>query len=277
LQFDFLIPLATHPDPTPEEALGRVVDLAATLTGRITAVVHELDVPPLNNPVAEALANVSELAAEAEASSGSRARALIARLEQLARYFHLDFETRWLRCRQAELSQRLARLARTYDYVLTVVAKDSVAQRELAEATVFGAGGPVILLPGEEAPAHLNSIFVAWDGSRAAARAVRDALPILRIAKGVTVVTIEDDKPIGPGGAAELHAFLAFHGIESRHSSTTRGSKPIGVALQAHALNQDAGMLVMGAYGHSWLQELVLGGATRDVIAHPRLPVLVSH
>jgi nucleotide-binding universal stress UspA family protein len=275
--FDLLMPLATYPDPTPEEALGRAIDLAATLTGRVTAVVHELDLPPVSNPVAEATIQVSELVAQAEAGSSERGAALLGKLQYLANYFRLDFETRRLRCRPAELTARLARLARTYDFVLAVVAKDSAVQREMAEGTIFGAGGPVVLLPGEEAPAHLNSVFVAWDGSRAAARAVRDALPILRLAKGVTVVTVEDDKPMGPGGAAELHSFLAFHGIASRHSATTRGNESIGAKLQSHALEQDAGMLVMGAYGHSWLQELVLGGATREIIANPRLPVLVSH
>ena len=277
MSFQFLLPLATYPDPTPSAALGRAVDLVATVTGRLTAAVHELDVPPLRNPVAEAVAHVSTMAAQAEAGSSSRADALVDELERITRYFRIDLEARRLRCRPDQLAVRLARLARTYDYTLAVVDKDAAVQREIAEATIFGSGGPVVLLPGRDVPAHLNSVVIAWDGSRAAARSVRDALPILRLASGVTVATVEDDKVIGPAGVAELRSFLSFHGIEAQHAATTRGNKPIGIALQAFAMEQDAGLLVMGAYGHSWLQELVLGGATTEVIANPRLPVLVSH
>ena len=277
MSFQFLLPLATYPDPTPSAALGRAVDLVATVTGRLTAAVHELDVPPLRNPVAEAVAHVSTMAAQAEAGSSSRADALVEELERITRYFRIDLEARRLRCRPDQLAARLARLARTYDYTLAVVDKDAAVQREIAEATIFGSGGPVVLLPGRDVPAHLNSVVIAWDGSRAAARSVRDALPILRLASGVTVATVEDDKVIGPAGVAELRSFLSFHGIEAQHAATTRGNKPIGIALQAFAMEQDAGLLVMGAYGHSWLQELVLGGATTEVIANPRLPVLVSH
>jgi nucleotide-binding universal stress UspA family protein len=149
--------------------------------------------------------------------------------------------------------------------------------RALAESLLFESGGPVIAFPATETPAHIQSVVVAWDGGRAAARAVRDALPILGSAKRVGVLSVIDDKPVPAEGVAEVQRFLAFHGIESEHLERRRGDVPIGKFLEDTALSRDAGLMVMGAYGHTRLRELVLGGATRAVLEGVRLPTLLSH
>jgi nucleotide-binding universal stress UspA family protein len=91
------------------------------------------------------------------------------------------------------------------------------------------------------------------------------------------LVTIGDDKTIDPAGIAGVLAFLQHHGIEARHLPRSRGSAAIGETLQAVAISQNADLLVMGAYGHNRLQQLILGGATRAILHNPRLPILLSH
>ncbi len=120
-------------------------------------------------------------------------------------------------------------------------------------------------------------VFVAWDGSRAAVRALRDAMPILVLAGSASIVTVADDKPIDDASTSGITDFLSRHGVETRHVARTRGAAPIGETLQAIAVGNDADLLVMGAYGHSRMQELVLGGATRAVLREGRLPILFSH
>jgi nucleotide-binding universal stress UspA family protein len=119
---------------------------------------------------------------------------------------------------------------------------------------------------------------VAWDGSRAAARAVRDALSLLRSAHSVTVLTAGEDKPIDPASVDGMRRFLEHHGIETGHREIRLGGEPIGKALQEEAALSGGGVLVMGGYGHSRLRELVLGGATSRILDQgPLLPVFMSH
>ena len=91
------------------------------------------------------------------------------------------------------------------------------------------------------------------------------------------VATFEDEKPLAAAGLAELQRHLKEHGVAARHVQGTAGSAPVGDAIQELALSLDAGLLVMGAYGHNRMREFVLGGATRSVLHGVRLPILVSH
>ena len=277
MAFDFILPISTYPEPTPRAGLRRALDLAATMGGGVRAVVHEVDIPPLHNLLAEVMIDLSAMAAEAEALSRERAGALVADLKQLAQFFRLPFAAETLRCRQELAPDRIAHAARTHDYALMVLDPESADQRLVAEAVIFGSGGPAILFPQVDVPVHLLTVVIAWDAGRAAARAAKDALPLLRLAKHVQIATFEEEKETAAAGVAELQRFLAGHGIEARHVRGTLGSATIGDAIQDLALSQEAGLLVMGAYGHNRMREFVLGGATRSVLGGPRLPVLLSH
>ena len=277
MAFDFLIPVSTNPDPTPRAGLRRALDLAPTMSGRVTALVHEVDIPPLHNFLAEAVLDLSAMAAEAEALSRSRGEVLLGELRQLAEFFRLPLAAETVRCRRELLPDRIAHAARTHDYALLVLDPQSPDQRDMAEGVIFGSGGPAILFPALEVPAHLLTVVIAWDGSRAAARAVRDAMPVLKLGKHVVVATFEDEKPLAAAGLAELQRHLKEHGVAARHVQGTAGSAPVGDAIQELALSLDAGLLVMGAYGHNRMREFVLGGATRSVLHGVRLPILVSH
>ena len=170
----------------------------------------------------------------------------------------------------------IAEAARGAD--LTLVAQeggsgtDSLAPQPIHHI-ILSAGGPVLMLPRT----GLRDVIgrhaaVAWNGSREAARAVKDALPFLVAAEAVTLIAA------GEEAAASLDAITAMlkrHGApaEAKQVDTGRGA---GATLLTAAAAAGADLLVMGAYGHSRLREIVLGGATREVLHGAQLPVLLS-
>jgi nucleotide-binding universal stress UspA family protein len=170
----------------------------------------------------------------------------------------------------------LAEAARGAD--LTVLAQEGGSGLEAlgpqpVHHVILSAGGPVLVLP----PADLargfgQRVVLAWNGSREAARAAKDALPFLAAADAVTLIAAGDE------AAASLDAgvgLLKRHGakVTARQIELGRGH---GATLLDAAAAENADLLVMGAYGHSRLREIVLGGATRDVLRQARLPVLLS-
>jgi len=152
----------------------------------------------------------------------------------------------------------------------------------IAEHVPLSAGRPCLILPyAGHWPTLGRRVLVAWDGGREAARAVNDALPLLRRAQQVTIVTI-GDRLQGGGtaaqGAAALGAHLTRHGltVEVRHDSGG-GAIAVPDVLLSLAADLSSDLLIMGAYGHNRLRELIMGGVTRAILDHMTLPVLMSH
>lgn len=137
---------------------------------------------------------------------------------------------------------------------------------------------PTLVLPWDHEPAEIGAdVLIAWKECREAARAVRDALPFLLAARKVTVLTIEDSGDARAAGD-RLSVFLEGHGIANRQRRhLTDDGGDTGEAILAVAREEGSDILVMGAYGHSRLRELVVGGVTRHVLGHMHLPVLMSH
>lgn len=277
MSFDFFLPVLTYPDPTPVAGLTRALDMAASIGGKLSPLVAEIDIPPLHNALAEILVKVSAMAAEAEKRSRDTGDRITAELEHLCRRLSLPVAVTRQKVTAAALLDEFAAAARVHDCSLVVLDPGVQAHIELAEAVLFGSGGPVLVCPSQESPGHLLSVAVAWDGSRAAARTLRDALPVLKTARSVTILTVDDDKPIASAGVDGVRTLLASHGIKASHLGRPREQRPIGVALQELALELGSGLLVMGAYGHSRFREFVLGGATEDALRHPMLPIFMSH
>jgi nucleotide-binding universal stress UspA family protein len=91
------------------------------------------------------------------------------------------------------------------------------------------------------------------------------------------VLTVRDEKPVGPGIGERLAAALAQGGLDAVARDVQAGGRSIGAALQEAAAEAGAGMLVMGGFGHSRFRDLILGGATKGVLTDLRMPVLLSH
>jgi len=149
------------------------------------------------------------------------------------------------------------------------------------EDIVLSTGRPILVTPyvGDYEPIG-ERVLVAWDASREATRAVNDAIPFLAAAGTVTVLTIDPvvnrtEHGDVPGGDIALH--LARHGVNARVETTVSAGMGIGDLLLSYASDIGADLLVMGAYGHARVRELVLGGATRTMLESMTLPVFLSH
>jgi nucleotide-binding universal stress UspA family protein len=182
----------------------------------------------------------------------------------------------WRQC-TGRLSEEIARYGRVSD--LIVVPSPDTEQIEpgfeIAEAALFDTGRPVMVAPREIPEVIGDSVAVAWNGSREAASAIAGALPYIVEAAQVTLVT--EPQANGADGTASLVAYLARHGVSTANAELNGGNLAIGERLIATATVAGADLLVMGAYGHSRLRELVLGGATLSALKHPTLPLLMVH
>jgi nucleotide-binding universal stress UspA family protein len=176
--------------------------------------------------------------------------------------------------------EEFARLARCFD--LSVISQGPPSLGEAASLMISGAlfrsGRPVLLVPfAHNRPASLEKAIVCWDGGVQAARAVAAALPILSQARSVEVVYASPDRERSEQiPAYGLMRHLARHDIDAEMRILPQ-SDDVGAALLAHASETAANYIVMGAYGHWRLKELVLGGVTRSVITSTTTPAFMVH
>lgn len=149
------------------------------------------------------------------------------------------------------------------------------------ESALFEGKAPVLVLPekGLGEAATPKRVIVAWNQSAEAMTAARQALPFLKAAQTVDI-TVIDPPPHGPersdpGGL--LCQMLVRHGVHAEVSVLARALPRISDVLARHIWDQNADMLVMGAYGHSRFREAILGGATRNMLEKAEVPVLMAH
>jgi len=148
---------------------------------------------------------------------------------------------------------------------------------DFIERLVLSAGRPVLVLPAKgDVKLDLSSIVVAWNDTRESSRAVFDALPFLQKAKRVRLMSV-DSKVRGALDGATIAESLDRHGVKAEIASIASDGAPIGEVLLRSAKDENAGLLVLGAYGHSRFAELVFGGATRHVLKNQNIPLLMSH
>ena len=171
-------------------------------------------------------------------------------------------------------------IARNYD--LSVVPQtdpeDTLPESLVIEAALFDSGRPVLVVPYIQAKGiGLDRVMVCWDGSRNAARAIGDALPLLRHAKQVDVVTVEQREQRKEVRGAQIADHLARHKLAVDVKSIVAPDSDVANVILSQAADSGADLIVMGAYGHSRLREFILGGATRDILNSMTVPVLMSH
>lgn len=156
----------------------------------------------------------------------------------------------------------------------------SVVPADLPEHVVMHSARPVLIVPyaGQFGPVG-KRVLVAWDASMAATRAVADAIPLLRRADAVDVVTFNPEEQVGmldekPG--ADIASYLARHGIKAAFTRQ-KINIPAGEALLSLTTDFASDLLVMGGYGHSRFREILLGGVTRTILESMTVPVFMSH
>jgi nucleotide-binding universal stress UspA family protein len=152
-----------------------------------------------------------------------------------------------------------------------------VPERAIAEHLLLQSGRPLVVVPADFAGSAPASFAVAWDNTRASARALGDAKSLIGD-RQLTFLTIGGDKQV----QAEMppQAILATagrRGLNVRAASAEKGDRDIAHALQEESMTLGADLLVMGGFAHSTLRNMVLGSATAGILAGPKMPVLLSH
>lgn len=251
--------------------------LAITCNSHLSgvAIVHQLSVPASVLDVA-----VAAYSTQFRKASEAAAKRAIAAFEDKCRHDGLSYESTTMNAAIAGASTQLARRCRRFDLAVLPQAQPGGDDNEtfLIEAALFDSGRPILVVPYiQTAPFKLDRVVVAWDGSRGAARAVGDALPLLSRAKTVEVVTITPDTKLGGLPAAEIAKHLARHGLKVELRSLTAESIGLSNCILSHAADQSADLIVMGGYGHSRLREFMLGGMTREMLQSMTVPTFMSH
>lgn len=153
--------------------------------------------------------------------------------------------------------------------------------RGMMEHIVFAAGRPVLALPQDFSKGTIEKkTLLCWDGSREAARALADAAPLLQ-ASDMLILTVKEGRgALKPMAAPmeELNTYCRVHSYSvSKHIVRDAGRHEVGDIIKSVAAEEKVDLIVMGAYGHSRLHELVLGGATKSLLKTSSVPVLLSH
>ena len=227
----------------------------------------------------DALLDVPAMVAAEIRKSADNARDLLAAFESAAQRTGVLQDTIAEKCLASQVPDILVDYARLRDLTIIPIPETDSVDQWYAESVIFGSGRPTVVMPeAPRRPPAIDSVVVAWDFSRTAARAVWDALAILQKAKTVRVVTVTNEKVIdSTRSGEELAKHLSRHGVTVVLENVNAAGRTIGESLETYVASCNADLLVMGAYGHSRMREFILGGATRSMLARPPLPVFLSH
>jgi nucleotide-binding universal stress UspA family protein len=207
-----------------------------------------------------------------------RANAAISVFEIEAKLAKIAYGVRSFAAVPAEAGQTIATLARLYDMTIVLQPDSSNASYDnyIPHEILFNSGGPMLMVPYiHKGPLDAQHVGIAWDGSRLAARAWRDALPFLMGAKAVTVIAVNEEA--SEASSDQLVSHLTRRGIAARVQRLTTERGNVQGAILSIAAESNMGLLVMGGYGHSRLHERILGGVTRSMFDTMTVPVLMSH
>jgi nucleotide-binding universal stress UspA family protein len=274
---DVLVNLALdgETDPGADYALSVAREFGAQITG--IAFALEIEVPATYFGAFPA-----ELMLETRKQSEETAASAAARFMDAARRVGVQAETRTATLSVDGAADAFGRLARLFDVtVLGQPNPDRVGpEAVLLEAALFESGRALLVVPYvQKEPLKLDRVLVAWDGSRAATRAVAEARPFLAKAKQVEILVVESGRPDPksiPG--TDLARHLARHNLKVELRRLTVGSKQeIDSMILNEIADRNVDLVVMGGYGHSRLREFVLGGVTRGMISSMTAPVLMAH
>ena len=278
---DILLVLTTYPDPTPVSAVDEPIAFAVAVGSRISAIACEVKFRAPPNILAGALLDVPAMVAAETKKSSSNAEKLLVAFQSSAEKLGVFQERIVEHCLTSEAPDVLVEHARLRDLTIVPVAEGDSLQQGYAESIIFGSGRPALITPHARKHAGqfaLNTVVVAWDFSRPAARAVADALPILEKTKRVCVVTVTNEKAMdAKRSGAELAKHLAHHGVEVVLDTVDAAGRGIGAVLESYVTSNNADLLVMGAYGHTRIRDFILGGATKSMLSKPLLPIFLSH
>jgi nucleotide-binding universal stress UspA family protein len=275
---DILLPLVGEPSPAAIAAIDKCMAVAGDIGAKVTAMAVEEDI--LVRPKVTISSDLDNTAAAEAARSVSDARGLLEAFDAAAARYGVRNEQKLNRLAAADIPAHFALSARLKDMSLIPVKPDDSQSERIVERLIFGSGRPILMCP-EEFAAGLAATFdhavIAWDHSAPAARAVADALPMLQSAASVCIITATDQKTLAElESGASLLGHLAEHGIKASFETVKIDGSSVGKVFEAYVNANAIDLLVMGAYRHSRLNEIVWGGATKTVIGRPPCWVMMS-
>lgn len=172
----------------------------------------------------------------------------------------------------------LGSISRVFD--LTVVGRPDPAQglprMTTLEAALFDSGRPVLIVPPEFKGGYGKNVVISWNCSTESSHTIATALPLLRKAQKVTVLTIPEATVPGPSGA-QLCEYLSYHGIDANEVTSSAQGRKGGAAILEEAEKVGADLLIKGAYTQSRLRQMILGGPTSYLLSHSTLPIFMEH
>ena len=254
------------------------VSVASALDAHLTGIAFVYD-PVV--PVAATGYIPPEVIETQQRDSQAAAKAAINRFTAAATRAGIAAEPTMLPASFAGAGDQFGLIARRFDLAIVgqTEPEKGAIEELIAESALFESGRPVIMVPYiQKAPLKLDRVMLCWDGSRPAARAIGDAMPLLERAGLVEVVIVANERGKRdeiPG--ADMGQHLARHGLKVDVKRITMGDIDVADALLSHAADSSADFIVMGAYGHSRLREFVLGGVTHSILRSMTAPVLMAH
>jgi nucleotide-binding universal stress UspA family protein len=273
--------IMVHLDGSPEDEIrweyGQAIASAgrAHLIGVFTNLLPDLTVAMPMDGGAATMQLLTELEDKARRDGDATAQRLTERLASL----QVPSELRRIDETFHALSARVTEQARCADLFIATRPygeMDTPAWPELVEAVLFGSGRALLLVPpGRHWQGPIQTVLVAWNGSREAARALREGLSFIEQAERTFVIVIDPEKDSMAG--ADVKSHLMRHVVTAEVViAASEGRRVADVVLgEAHVASAD--LIVMGGYGHTRLRERVFGGATLDVLTASDRPILVAH
>jgi nucleotide-binding universal stress UspA family protein len=224
----------------------------------------------------------SDILEQMVAESERSARAAIERFDAAARRSLISAEGRLLRTIGAEAPAILSILARRFDLSVFMQSEPGrVDNDDMIETALFQSGRPLIVVPYIQRDGlKLDRVVCCWDGSRAAARAFNDALPLLAKATSVHLLIVLNEKTNMENKevrGVEIATHLARHDVKVQIDTVPAPDIDVTNAILSYVADNSGTLIVMGGYGHAKLREVILGGVTREMLKSMTVPVFMSH
>jgi nucleotide-binding universal stress UspA family protein len=275
---DILLPLVGEPSAAAIAAIEKCMAMAGNIGARVTAMAVEEDI--LVRPKVTISTDLDNTAAAEAVRSVSDAHGLLKAVDAAANRFGVRNEQRLIRLAATDIPANFAVTARLKDLSLIAVRPHDSQSEKIVEALIFESGKPILICPEEfatELAVAFDDVVIAWDHTAPAARAVADALPMLQAAPNVRIITATDKKrPAELESGAALVSHLAEHGIKATFETVKIDGSSVGKVFEGYVEANASDLLVMGAYRHSRLNEIVWGGATKTIIGRPPCWVMMS-
>ncbi len=260
----------------PRDIAGDFAVSTATLFGAHVSSIAIAPEPPIGEPWEFA----SDIFDTYRAQQKVAAERAISAFETRARLAAVTYDSRMIADTVVDAADLFGITARHYD--LSVVAQaepqDDGIESLAIQAALFNSGRPVLVVPYiQREGLKLGHLMVCWDGSRSAARAISDALPLLQRAGQVDVITVEKEERRNVLSGAQIAEHLARHKLKVELKTLVAPDSDAANVILSQAADSETDLIVMGGYGHSQLREFILGGVTRSILGSMTAPVFMAH